>query len=230
MADPLRLPTVITPPRPRGALGRISTTEAIVRELRGDILDGTIPAGSHLREVELADRLGVSRQSLRAALAELVYRGLLRREPHRGVHVPVLSRSDVRDIYDLRQVIEGEAVRRVARDPRRIADIDAAVEDLERLSANEHWSAVAEADVAIHRAVVEAAGSPRLLKAADLFAVEMLLIVVPAQNYMSTAEMTREHRELLDVIRSGDQDAAWLRFKRHLQLGTEELLASVPER
>jgi len=42
--------------------------------------------------------------------------------------------------------------------------------------------------------------------------------------------MAREHRELLDVIRSGDQDAAWLRFKRHLQLGTEELLASVPER
>lgn len=220
--------------RPAGspiAIGRVSTTEAIVRELRAQILDGTLPAGTHLREVELSERLGVSRQSLRAALAELTFRGLLHREPHRGVHVPTLTRSDVRDIYDMRRVIEGEAVRRVAldRDPARLAGIEAVVEALEQLPDDVSWSAVAEADVAIHRAVVEAAGSQRLLRAADLFTAEMLLIVVPAQHYMRPSAMAVEHRELLDILRAGDPDVARARFERHLDLGTPDLLAFVPE-
>lgn len=215
--------------RVRVPLGRVSTTEAIVRELQDEILDGTLPAGTHLREVEVAERLGVSRQSLRAALAELTFRGLLHREPHRGVRVPMLTRREVREIYDMRRLIEGEAVRRVTRDPSRIGGVEAAVAALERLPANVHWSAVAQADVAIHRALVQAADSTRLLRAADLFVAEMLLIIVPAQYYLSPADMACEHRELLQAIVAGDPEAAYQRFHRHLELGTEQLLESVPE-
>jgi DNA-binding GntR family transcriptional regulator len=213
----------------RITLGRVSTTEAIVRELRGKILDGSLPAGTHLREVELSVRLGVSRQSLRSALAELTFYGLLRREPHRGVRVPQLTRRDVHDIYDLRRIIEGEAVARVALDPSGIAPVEAAVAALERLPEDVAWSQVAEADVAIHRALVEASGSARLVRAADLFTAEMLLVVVPAQHYMRPSEMAAEHRELLDVIRAGNPRAARDRFARHLELGTDELLAFIPD-
>jgi DNA-binding GntR family transcriptional regulator len=76
---------------------------------------------------------------------------------------------------------------------------------------------------------VEAAGSARLLKAAELFTAEMLLVVVPAQRSFRPSELAREHRELLDAIRAGDPEAAVARFARHLELGTDELLASVPE-
>src|SRR5258708_9155390 len=86
---------------------RVSTSEAIVNELTHQILDGAIPAGTFLREVELADAFRVSRQSLRAGLAELVHAGLLRREPHRGVWVPQLSPEEIEDLYQVRAVIEG---------------------------------------------------------------------------------------------------------------------------
>jgi DNA-binding GntR family transcriptional regulator len=213
----------------RPVLERVSTIDAIVRAIRKEILDGSLPAGTHLREVELCDRLGVSRQSLRAALAELRFRGLVTREPHRGVRIPQLTRTDVLEIYELRRIIEGEAIRRVTRDPSGLAGAEGEVAALERLPDDVAWSEVAEADVRIHRAIVDAAGSGRLLRASDLFAAEMLLAVVPAQHYMRPSEMAREHRELLEVIRGGDPVAAAARFERHLELGTEELLRFVPE-
>jgi DNA-binding GntR family transcriptional regulator len=212
----------------RVALVRVSTTEAIVSQLRAEILDGSLAAGTHLPEVELAERFGVSRQSIRAALAELSFRGLAQREPNRGVRIPTLARPDVEDIYSLREIIEGAAVRRVAQERAVLDRVDDEVLMLERLSSRSHWSEIAEADVRIHQAIVAAAGSPRLLRASDMLAGEMLLIVVPARRYMSPWAMAQEHRELLEVIRAGDPDAAVARLKMHLELGTEDLLANLP--
>lgn len=201
----------------------------MVQALRSDILDGTIAAGAHLPEVELADRFGVSRLSIRAALAELAFQGLVRRFPNRGAQVPILTRQDARDIYDMRSLIEGEAIRRITLDPSRLDRVEAAVAALERLSNAAHWSEIVEADVAVHRAIVEAAGSDRLARADAALSGDHLLIVVPAQTYFSPAAMAREHRELLDVISAGDPDAALQRFADHLEFGTEELLAALPE-
>ena len=176
-----------------------------MRELRGQVLDGTL-AGTHLREVELSERLGVSRQSLRAALAELTFRGLLHREPHRGVYVPRLTRADVRDIYDMRRIIEGEAVRRVALDPARLSGIEAAVAALELLER------------VLERRGRGRRGHPpgrrgsgrQLSPGARRGPVHGRDAAHggPAQHYMRPSEMAAEHRELLDTIRSGDADAA----------------------
>lgn len=215
--------------RARPALARVSTADAIAQALRADILDGTILAGAHLREVELADSLRVSRLSVRAALAELAFRGLVRRVPNRGVHVPILTRQDALDIYQMRSLIEGEAIRRITLDPGHLDEVSEAVEALEHLPHSAPWSEFVEADVAIHRAIVVAAGSERLARADAAFAGDKLLIVVPAQQYVSPVEMAMEHRALLDVIRGGDPDAALSRFAEHLGFGTDELMAALPD-
>ena len=215
--------------RQRHSLARVSTADAIVQALRADILDGTIPAGTHLREIELAAGFRVSRLSIRAALAELAFQGLVRRVPNRGVHVPVLTRRDALDIYEMRSLIEGEAIRRITLDPSRLPEVAAAVEALERLSHGAHWSEIVEADVAIHRAIILAAGSERLARADAALAGDKLLIVVPAQQYISPAEMAVEHRALLDVIGRGDPAASLSRFTEHIGFGTDELLAALPD-
>jgi DNA-binding GntR family transcriptional regulator len=217
----------LEPTRTRVRLGRVSTIDAIVNELRGEILDGSLPAGTRLREVELANRFGVSRQSVRAALAELSFRGLARREPNRGVQIPTLSREDVADIFVFREVIEGAAIRRIVRNHAPLDAVDAEVRKLERLGGKVSWSDVVDADVAIHRAMVAAAASPRLLASADRLSGEMLLVGVPARRYMSPARMAGEHRELLEAIQRGDPEAAVARLREHLELGTEDLLANL---
>jgi len=216
-------------PGRRGSVARVSTIAAIVRELVDDILVGTLPAGTPLPEVELANRFGVSRQSLRAALAELVFRGLVEREAHHSGCVATMSKRDAMDIYRMRQILEGEAVRWLARQPDAWPAMDDALELFRRLPADARWSQIAEADVAYHGATVTAMGSPRLVRLHNQLLDEMRLILVPAQNYVTRSEMLAEHVALLDVIKQGDPDRAVARLVEHLALGTDSLLRYLPE-
>ena len=118
--------------------------------------------GTRLREVEIADAFGVSRQSLRAALADLVHQGLLRRAPHRGVWVPSLTEEELRDIYDVRGVLEAEAGAAGARAPAG-GDGPWRPGALAALPDDASWGATQEAHLAFHRALVDAADSLRAL-------------------------------------------------------------------
>ena len=62
------------------ALERVSTVDALVAELRRQVLSGELGPGSQLKEVELSERYGVGRYSLRTAMRVLTDEGLLRHE------------------------------------------------------------------------------------------------------------------------------------------------------
>lgn len=212
------------PLRPEGGraiirLERVSTSEALVNALTRQILDGSIEAGSWLREVDLAERHGVSRQSLRAALVELVHLGLLQREPNRGVFVPVMTEADMRDLYRVRSLLEVEAARTVARLPEAWPAMEAVVARLERLPTDVGSYEMVEEDFAFHRALVAGVGSVRLSRAHETLCSEIRLSFVANIRDDGQHYLAGEHRELLDVIRRGDPDAAEARIVTHLDAG-----------
>ena len=96
---------------PNVRLNTVSTVDAAANVLRELILDGELEPGSRLREAEFAERLGIARHSFRAATQVLISEGMLRREPHRGVQVTVLTAPDILDTFRLRAALETEAVR-----------------------------------------------------------------------------------------------------------------------
>ena len=84
--------------------------------LRDYLRSGQVRWGEPLREADLAARLGVSRTPVREALARLASEGLI--EAHgRSFTVPTLTSEDLEDIYDLRVLLECEAVRQAAARP-----------------------------------------------------------------------------------------------------------------
>ena len=85
--------------------------QAVADQLRDEILDGRLPAGSRLVETELADRFGVSRGPIRDALAELARGGLAVDLPRRGTFVSSLTERDLAEVYVIRRAIEEAAVR-----------------------------------------------------------------------------------------------------------------------
>src|SRR4051794_6245227 len=89
-----------------------STVDRVVDELRRAVFDGEVESGTALREVALAESLGVSRPTVREALGLLVAEGLATREPNRGVSVATPDPDSVRDICRARWVLEGAGVRR----------------------------------------------------------------------------------------------------------------------
>src|SRR3982751_3291639 len=92
---------------------RYSTTPDLIAEsLRDEILRGEIPAGQPLRQEELAERFGVSRLPVRDALLRLEAQGLVHVFPNRGAFVISLSADDVREVYEMRVLLEGDMLER----------------------------------------------------------------------------------------------------------------------
>lgn len=89
-------------------------SERAYRSLRQDIVEGRLPPGSVLGEVEQSARLGLSRTPLREAIGRLVAEGLAAPSTGRGVVVTEVSLAEADRLFDLRAVLEGLAVRRAA--------------------------------------------------------------------------------------------------------------------
>ena len=88
-----------------------STVDRVAEELRRAVFDGELESGTPLREVALADSLGVSRSTIREALGVLVAEGIATREPNRGVSVTSPDRDAVSDVCRARAVLEVAGVR-----------------------------------------------------------------------------------------------------------------------
>jgi DNA-binding GntR family transcriptional regulator len=88
--------------------------DAVYAQILEKILDGTLPAGYALREGELAARFGVSKTPLRDALVRLQAEGLVSIPPYRSAVVVGYSQQDLREIYEVRELLEGACAREAA--------------------------------------------------------------------------------------------------------------------
>jgi len=89
----------------------VTAQDLVLASLREAILAGVLSPGARLRQEDLAERFGTSRIPVREALRALEYEGLVTSEPNRGFTVTELDADDVEEVYDLRIVLEGHAVR-----------------------------------------------------------------------------------------------------------------------
>jgi GntR family transcriptional regulator of vanillate catabolism len=105
-----------------------SQTARATLSLRELLLEGKFPPGERIREVPLAEELGVSRIPLRIALERLANEGLLEVRPTTGFVVPQFSVNDIYDAIHLRGLMEGRAAKLAAervKDPREVAALHA---------------------------------------------------------------------------------------------------------
>jgi DNA-binding GntR family transcriptional regulator len=98
---------------PRLPSKRLDTIEAY-RTIRRSIVDGVLKPGERLVEERLAQHLGVSRTPIREALAMLEVEGLVKSIPKKGTIVRTFTREEIRELYELRIVLEGYAARQAA--------------------------------------------------------------------------------------------------------------------
>ncbi|MDA0634759.1 GntR family transcriptional regulator [Nonomuraea sp. MCN248] len=198
-----------TPIRPVSAVG------ALADALRGRVLSGEIEPGTALPEQEIAATYRVARPTVREALARLVHEGLLRRERNRSAYVPEVTTADLDDLMFVRRPLEDLMAGALA--GRRVAEADAALERMAALDAGAPWSESVAEHMALHEALIEAVGSPRLVRLYGALAAETRLGLVRLRRvYEDRDVLVREHRELLDAIATGPADAARAAVAAHL--------------
>src|SRR4051812_33398291 len=150
--------------RARASVLRTSTAERVADAVREEVVEGRLRPGGRLPEQALAHALGVSRNTVREALSQLVAERVLVREPNRGGFVAVPDADAVRDVDRARLLIEPAALREGERpdDPAAVGRLRAAVQEGREAAARDDWPAVAGANQHFHRALVGLAGSDRL--------------------------------------------------------------------
>jgi DNA-binding GntR family transcriptional regulator len=196
-----------------------STVDRVAGELRRAVFDGELESGTPLREVALAESLGVSRPTVREALGMLVAEGLATREPNRGVSVARPDPDSVRDICRARWVLEGAGVRRWR-------DADEQHRDVVRTSLVRYTSAVRagasyqelnERHLAFHVSLVGLTDSPRLVAMAESLMVELKLALAQVDRIRRNAhDQAETHTQLVMLLERGDVDGATAFLEKHL--------------
>jgi DNA-binding GntR family transcriptional regulator len=211
-------------------LAHSSTVDRVVEELRRALFDGEVEAGTPLREMALAEAMGVSRSTVREALAILVGEGLATREPNRGVHVTELDPVAVHDVCTARGVLEVAGIRRwpEASEDAREACRTALREFATVATGTPSPAELTAAHLAIHRSFVGLTESTRLVSLAESLTAEIRLALAKVDRIRrNTGEQMHSHEVLLDLLEDGEVDAAAAELGRHLEDAETSMLTAL---
>lgn len=222
MAARVPPPAAPAAPDPSGADGSgRSRSRTAYDELRRALLVGEHPLVDRLAEVRLAEQLGTSRTPIREALLRLEVEGLVERRGGRGFYPRSPNLTGVRHLYELRRILELEALVR----PRR----HGTTHDLDAVrSLRTSWLDLAAdppepdpgfvmVDESFHVGLAEAAGNPAL--ADHLRTVNERIRVVRMQNFVDARRIVvtaQQHLAILDAVLDADPDTAVDRLGAHL--------------
>lgn len=197
MPRPRRDPPMLPPAR--GDAPGPRTADVVADAVRGAILSGGLAPGTPLREEELSTAHGVSRHTARTALATLTAERLVTAEPYRGVRVSLLDDAALIALQQLRCALETEALRIVRERGIRPPDVDAALDVLAAAEASGDWPATLDAHARVHRALVDAAGSPRIAEEYRRLDSEMHLLLAHVRPAYADGALTTEHRAYVEA-------------------------------
>jgi DNA-binding GntR family transcriptional regulator len=211
-------------------LDRVSTytrREEVVRALRRAILTGELKAGDHLREVALAERLGVSRPTVREAMRQLIQDGLLTQEPYRGTRVVDPPSETLLEIADVRSALELLAARRAAERGAAVLHrpLTAALEELQRAAQSGDQSLMHEAHVRFHGVIYRASESELLEQIWNLIQVRTAFFLAWDQmSDPSPQRLLHDHRTLVKAILGGDPGAINHAIDQHINVAARNLV------
>ncbi|MFL6069834.1 MAG: GntR family transcriptional regulator [Actinomycetes bacterium] len=199
-------------------------------ELRRAIGSGELKPGEQVLQDALAERFGVSRVPLREALKILEGEGQVIYRPHRGYFVAELDLNDLREVYRIRDVLESEAVKTAVEQitEAELADVELALEEVERAAHSGDLAAMADANRRFHFGLMEAAHMPRLSRLVRILwdATDVYRSVYYSEGGHRSA-VIEEHRAVLDAVKARDADRACAVLREHRQRAVEALEAAL---
>ena len=219
-------PQVEHPPLERLARPR-SLSEIVADQIREMIVTGRFALGEQLSEGALAEQLGVSRTPVREAFLRLETEAMVEVRPQRGTFVFYYDAEQLRDISELRSVLEMSAVRiAVSRNRARL------VANLDKVASESEAAGTADAvlyqtfDAAFHGALIEATDNREMIEAYERISGRVRAI---RYRFTHSAEQVgrsqRDHRTIVDALKDGRDDDAIKKLGQHVYSGYELFLS-----
>ncbi len=189
---------------------KLTAQELVLSAVRNAILAGVLEPGARLRQEDLADVFGTSRIPVREALRALEYEGLVTSEPHRGFTVTSLDADDIEEVYELRILLEGQAVRIALP---LMTDED--LRDLEVLFRTMQGAASPDEQLAsrerFYTRLYSITGRPRLVGLISRLRQE----VARALRWATIQHSGAIHESFYEAVKTGDADRAVAQLAGH---------------
>jgi len=183
--------------------------DKIFNVLRESILAGNVKPGERLVESKIAEQLQVSRAPLRDALWQLANHGLVVIEAHRGATVVELFERDIRDIFELRELLETHAAKVVRNHMTAEAEraLESAVVKLEQAAQRQDLAEFTKADVEFHKVLYSLAGNSLIKKVLDevstrFFGYELIRDLPNAEKFRFS-DIAAAHRRMKQLVVEG---------------------------
>ncbi|MDR5702173.1 MAG: GntR family transcriptional regulator [Armatimonadota bacterium] len=220
---------VYNSPRTMSAFNLLITENVPVRDLaleklRNAILSGYFKPGDRLIERELCKKMGISRTPIREAIRKLEQEGLITTIPYKGPIVTVLSPEDIEEVFQVRAVLEGLAIRLLAtrQDIQAIQAMRKAVEAGERALERGSLRALVATNRAFHEAISKGSGNKLLQSLLSNLRARIGLLRVQSLSLPGRPEESvREHRQLLRAVERGLPDEGEALMRAHVARARE---------
>lgn len=178
--------------------------EAVFLELKRAILEGALEPGQQISENKIAGKLSVSRTPVREAIRMLEKDNLVNLLPGRKVIVSVPSRRDIEEVYEIRAIVETEALRRITPESTDlIRELERCIEEAERLRKDGDLREMAQANNRFHLAIMSALENGRM----NRFIHSLNDSISRFRLYSLTPEWAlaseEEHKKIISNLKNG---------------------------
>ncbi|SHJ58276.1 GntR family transcriptional regulator [Paramaledivibacter caminithermalis] len=201
--------------------------EIVFEYLRNSILKGELQPGERLMELQLAQKLGVSRTPIREAIRKLELEGFVEMIPRKGAYVADLSVKDILDILEVRMFLEGlsaylAAQRMTDEEINKLKDILKKFEDdFETMSKED----MIELDIKFHDMIMEGSRNNKLLQIIQgLHEQFQRFRVIYFSEYKEHEDIKKYHRAIVESISNRDPKRAQQYAQTHIQMIEESIL------
>ena len=207
--------------------------DVVFNTLRQAILKGELKPGERLMEIQLANKLGVSRTPVREAIRKLELEGLVLMIPRKGAEVAEITRQDMEDVLEVRTALEELAVKDACDHI-----TDAQLSELKKAS-NEFKKALlegkdlvtcADADMHFHNVILSATNNRRLIQMLNNLSEQMYRYRV---EYLKDdgiyPRLIEEHQKMYDALKAKDQELAVSYVEKHLHNQAEAVKKIIRE-
>lgn len=191
---------------------------SLYRRLLDEIRAGRLAPGARLREVELAERLGVSRTPVREAMRLLEADGLVVHQPRLGAVVRSLDYAEIMELYEMRAVLEGTAARLAARAASDVELAELVALNADFAAAADDQARAAEINRQFHLILQDAAKNRFLIKSISTLQRTMMILgpTTLMQRDRATAAVA-EHDRILAALNARDGARAETEMRAHIE-------------
>ena len=201
--------------------------EVVFNSIRGAIISGVLKPGERLMEVQLAEKMGVSRTPIREAIRKLELEGLVVMIARKGAYVADLSIKNITDVLEVRAALEGLAsgLAALRMTEEEIKDLELTARHFEQAMNSNDVEGVIQTDIEFHEKIFKATRNEKLLQLTNSLMEQVQRFRVMYLNKaIKSTNLIKEHYKIVEAISRRNREMAENIAKIHIQNAEKDMM------